>query len=528
MELPLLFFQSLLLCFLFLLFKSVTHNPTKNSKLRLPPGPWKLPIIGSIHHLAGDLPHRRLHRLSLTHGPLLHLKLGEIHHVVASTAATAHEILKTHDLALASRPAIAAIKTIAYDCAGMGFSPYGPYWRQLRKICAVELLSSKRVKSFAPIRRDEAAKAVGEIRRRGVRSSPVNMTELFLGLTNNHLTRAAFGKECRSRERFLRAMKETIKLAPVLSLVDLFPSAAAVISLFDGKMKRMRKLHGEMDAILNEIIEEHRESRGGDQESGELEEKEEDLVDVLMRVQESGELEIPLKMLHIKAVILDMLVAATETTSSTLVWVMTELIRHPEIMNKVQLEIREAHRGRKTIEESDLDDFHYLKRVIKETLRLHPPLPLLLPRTCSETVKLSGFAVPGGSRVMVNAWAIGRDPEIWEDPNSFFPDRFEESSTDFMGGNFSYIPFGGGRRICPGMTFAMSGLELFLAELLLRFDWKLPLGMGPEELDLEEEFDGSLRRKNDLCLISIPWDCMFEESFVHLDSAPVATVQCTV
>lgn len=206
-----------------------------------------------------------------------------------------------------------------------------------------------------------------------------------------------------------------------------------------------------------------------------------------------------------------MLVAATETTSNTLVWVMAELIRHPKIMNKVQLEIREAVGGKMTMEETDLDDFHYLKRVIKETLRLHPPLPLLLPRTCSEDVELSGFTVPGGSQVMVNAWAIGRDPNTWDSPGSFCPDRFEEISTDFKSGNFSYIPFGGGRRICPGITFAMAGMELFLAELLLRFDWELPVGMGAEELDMEEEFDGSLRKKNDLCLIAIPCASFFEE-----------------
>ncbi|PKA55485.1 Premnaspirodiene oxygenase [Apostasia shenzhenica] len=499
--------------FLFFLLKIFVKNPKPN----LPPGPRKLPIIGNIHQLAGELPHRRLGRLAQKYGPLFHLKLGETDFIVASSSETAVQILKTHDLAFASRPALMAIKTIAYDCAGMGFSPYGAYWRQLRRICSGEVLSSSRVKSFGSIRREEAGKLVETIA--AAAGSPVNMTEMFLALTNNHVTRAAFGKECRSQARFLRAMKETIKLAPVLSLVDLFPSMA-FLSAIDGSKTKMKKLHREMDAILDEIIADHRGKRSGEEEEEEEEEgdeMQEDLVDVLLRIQQKGELEIPLQMHHIKAVILrliilfffslfskDMLVAATETTSSTLDWVMTELVRHPEAMHEVQLELRRSLKGKTEIQEGDIEELHYLKRVIKETLRLHPPLPLLLPRTCSENVEVLGYTVPSKSRVMVNAWAVGRDPKIWKDPEKFWPERFEGSGVDFRGGNFEFIPFGGGRRMCPGLTFALAGMELFLARLLYQFEWELPGGRNPEELDMEEEFDGSLRRKNHLYLLAFP------------------------
>ncbi|KAG0492885.1 hypothetical protein HPP92_006283 [Vanilla planifolia] len=479
-----------------LLLKSLIVKP-RNQKRKLPPGPWKLPIIGSIHHLVGALPHRRLKDLARLHGPLFHLKLGQVDYVIASSPAAAHEILKTHDVAFASRPALMAIKTIAYNCSGMGFSPYGPYWRQLRRVCAMELLNNRRVKTFAPIRREEAAQLVKKVGDLGGQS-PVNLAEVFLELTNNHLTRAAFGKECRSRGRFLMAMKETIRLAPVVSPMDLFPSMGFVIGLLDGSMREMKRLHGEIDTVLDEIISDHRAKKvaGG-------EEEEEDLVDVLLRIQANGELEIPLQMLHIKAVILDMLVAATETTASTLNWVMTELVRNPHAMEKCREETRRVLHG-KNIEESDMEELHYLKQVIKETLRLHPPLPLLLPRTCNKDVEMMGYTVPSKSRVMVNAWAIGRDSGMWAEPERFMPERFENGGVDFKGGSFEYIPFGAGRRMCPGMAFAMAGMELFLAILLLNFDWKIPEGKGPDELDVEEEFDGALRRKNDLCLLALP------------------------
>lgn len=200
-----------------------------------------------------------------------------------------------------------------------------------------------------------------------------------------------------------------------------------------------------------------------------------------------------------------MLVAATETTSNTMCWVISELVRHPDIMYKTQTEIREALGDKTNIEDNDIIDLHYLHNVIKETLRLHPPLPLLLPRMNMETTKLLGFVLPARTRVVVNAWAISRDPEIWKNPDSFCPDRFNGSSHDLNGTNYEYMPFGSGRRICPGMAFAMAGLKLFLALLLLHFDWKMPGGKGPMELNMEEEFDGTARRKNDLYLIAIPY-----------------------
>ncbi|KAH0470791.1 hypothetical protein IEQ34_000514 [Dendrobium chrysotoxum] len=469
------------------------HIIIQNTKL--PPGPWKLPLLGSIQQLiTREQTHQRFYRLAQKYGPLFHIKLGHVDFVVASSSSTAREVLKTHDHVLASRPTLLAVEKIGYNSSGIGFSPYGPYWRQLRKLCTQELLSTKKVKSLSFIRYEEAQNILYKIKK--IAGSPVNLTEMFQEVSNMLITRTAIGNECKSRQRFILAMKETIKLLPMLRVADLFPSFSSLISFFDGSSFQMKRLRREMDHVLEEIIMEHKEKEVVTREM------EEDLVDVLLRIQETGELQVPLTMDNVKAVILDMLVAATETTSNTMCWIMSELICHPEVMYNAQKEIREALGAKTKIEDNDIDELHYLHNVIKETLRLHPPLPLLLPRTCNEPTELCGFVIPKKARVVVNAWAIARDPKNWENPDNFYPERFDESTHDFRGTKYEYLPFGSGRRICPGTTFAMAEIELFISLLLLHFDWAIPGGKGPMELDMEEEFDGTARRKKDLYLIA--------------------------
>ena len=198
--------------------------------------------------------------------------------------------------------------------------------------------------------------------------------------------------------------------------------------------------------------------------------------------------------------------AGTDTSSTTTEWAMTEMMRNPKIMEKAQAEIREAFKGKKVIEDSDMEQLSYLKLVIKETLRLHPPLPLLLPRECRENCKIVGYDIPIKTQVVVNAWAIGRDPNYWYDADKFLPERFQEHcNVDFRGTNFEFIPFGAGRRMCPGITFGLASIELLLASLLYHFDWELPYGMKPEDLDMNETMRITCRRKEKLCLIAKPF-----------------------
>ncbi|MED6212152.1 hypothetical protein PIB30_080469 [Stylosanthes scabra] len=197
----------------------------------------------------------------------------------------------------------------------------------------------------------------------------------------------------------------------------------------------------------------------------------------------------------------DIFAAGIDTSASTIEWALSEMVRNPRVMAKAQAEIREAFRGKQRIHESDLDQLSYLKLVIKETLRLHVPLPLI-PRECTEKCMIGGYEIGVGTRVMVNAWAIARDPEYWHDAERFMPERFDGNCPiDFRGNSFEYLPFGGGRRICPGITFSLASIMFPLALLLYHFNWELPNAMKPEDLDMTEHFGLAIERKNDLCLI---------------------------
>jgi len=180
---------------------------------------------------------------------------------------------------------------------------------------------------------------------------------------------------------------------------------------------------------------------------------------------------------------------------------MTEVMRNPRVREKAQAELRQAFRGKEIIHESDLEQLTYLKLVIKETFRVHPPTPLLLPRECSQLTIIDGYEIPAKTKVMVNVYAVCKDPKYWVDAEMFVPERFEASSIDFKGNNFEYLPFGGGRRICPGMTFGLATIMLPLALLLYHFNWELPNKIKPENMDMAEQFGVAIGRKNELHLI---------------------------
>ena len=179
---------------------------------------------------------------------------------------------------------------------------------------------------------------------------------------------------------------------------------------------------------------------------------------------------------------------------------MAELMRNPDMMSRAQAEVRGAFISCRKVVEEGLSELKYLHWIIKETLRLHIPGPLLIPRECRETCKVLGYDVPKGAMVLVNAWAISTDPQYWEEPEKFKPDRFESDKRDFRGNDFEFTPFGAGRRICPGMSFGIANVELALANLLFHFDWSLPDDISPRELDMTEDMGITARRKKDLWL----------------------------
>ncbi|CAN0922589.1 Desmethyl-deoxy-podophyllotoxin synthase, partial [Linum grandiflorum] len=283
------------------------------------------------------------------------------------------------------------------------------------------------------------------------------------------------------------------------SLADIFPSSR-FLRIISGTEKELRKLHKEADVILQSIVDDHLQRRRSPERSNKniTGDDCEDLIDVLLNYTENQSLSFPFTHVELKAVILDIFLAGSDTSSIVVEWAMSELLRHPEEMEKAQKEMRHLFDAKGKIDETNLDELQYLPLIVKETLRLHPPGPLFLPRESRETIVIGGYQIPAKSRVSINAWAIGRDPRYWNDPDKFMPSRFENSTVDYKGSDFQLIPFGSGRRICPGMQFGVIMVHLLLANLLYHFDWKIPNQENPRDLDMSEDFGASIGRKHDL------------------------------
>nr|UTK45966.1 cytochrome P450 71BE85 [Tripterygium wilfordii] len=484
--------------FMFMVLKVWKRFEANGSTSNLPPGPWKLPIIGNLHQLGGsDPPHRALGELAKKYGPLMFLQLGEIQTLVVSSAEYAEEVLKTHDTVFASRPQMHSLEIMSYDYKDITFSPSDGSWRRRRKICVQELLSAKRVQSFRSTREKELSKLIQWIFSQA--GTSINLTTKIYSSTCTLSSRMAFSDECKYQEEFISILKDLLKIASGFNIEDMFPSMK-FLHLISGASSKIEKLHKQLDRIVGSIIDEHinlntRKSEGN-----------EDLVDVLLKYHEQGDSEFSLSMEEIKAIICDIYLAGTETSSTTVDWTMAELIKNPRVMKKAQAEVRQVFDSRGSVDETGIPELKYLKLVIKETLRLHPPGPLLLPRENAKSCEINEYVIPAKTRVMVNGWAIGRDPKYWpKEPEKFYPERFIDNPIDYKGTNFEYIPFGAGRRMCPGMAFGLANVELPLSQFLYYFDWKLADGMVPENLNMAEAFAATVCRKDDLYLIPTPY-----------------------
>ncbi|ONI13663.1 hypothetical protein PRUPE_4G235800 [Prunus persica] len=469
----------------------------KNKKKTLPPGPRGFPIFGSLHLLSGEFPNKDLHRLAQKYGDIMYMRLGLMPTIVVSSPQAAKLFLKTHDLVFASRPPHEGAKHISFGQRNLSFAEYGPYWRDMRKMCTLELLSNHKINSFKSMRREEVALCVESIRDAAYKGRvAVDLSDIVSSLSVDMSCRMVLGKKYRDEDfdarGFRSVIKEGIQLAGASNLADYIPFIAPLD--LQGFTKRMKSVNKAFDVFFEKIIEEHLQSNDG--------ERTKDFVDVMVGFMGSVESEYQIERPHIKAIIMDMLVASMDTSSTTVDWALSELMRHPKAMKEVQKELEDVVGLERMVEESDLEKLDYLSMVVKETLRLHPVAPLLVPHAATEDCIVNGYHIPKKSRVIINAWAIGRDPSAWTDAEEFIPERFEGSDVDVRGNHFQLIPFGSGRRRCPGIQLGLTVVQLMLAQLVHCFDWELPNNMLPEELDMSESFGITVERVKRL--IAIP------------------------
>ncbi|XP_027905541.1 cytochrome P450 83B1-like [Vigna unguiculata] len=491
--------SSLLILCLTLVFFSFLLKYLKTLKNPpLPPGPGGLPIIGNLHQLNNSTLYLQLWQLSRKYGPIFSLKLGLRSAIVVSSPKLAKEVMKIHDLEFCGRPKLLGQQKLSYNGTDIAFSPYNSYWREIRKICVVHILSSIRVSNFSTIRHFEVKQMIRKISMQASSSKVTNLSDALMSLTTTIICRIAFGRryedEGTERSRFHGLLNECQAMLGMFFFSDYIPFLGW-IDRITGLRARLEQNFKELDTFYQEVIDEHMDPNRKAPEN-------EDLIDVLLQLKTQRSFSVHLENDHIKAVFMDMLVAATDTTAATTVWAMTLLLKNPRVMKKVQEEIRNLAGEKDFLYEDDIQKLPYFKAVLKETFRLHLPAPLLLPRETNEACILDGYKIPAKTIVYVNAWAIHRDPNTWKDPDEFLPERFLDNAIDFRGQDFELIPFGSGRRICPGMIMAIASLDLILVNLLRSFDWELPTGVKKEDIDVEVLPGLTQHKKNPLCVLA--------------------------
>ncbi|KAJ9562461.1 hypothetical protein OSB04_007621 [Centaurea solstitialis] len=461
-------------------------KPCKN----LPPSPPRLPIIGNMHQL-GSSPHRALQAMAQSYGQLMLLHLGTIPVLIASSADVAREIMKTHDLIFSNRPKLSISDKLTYGSKDIAFSQYGEYWRQAKSIAVLHVLTNKRVQSYRQVRKDETSLLIKKIQES--HESVVNLSELIMSLTNNVICRVALGRTYNGK-KFKNLLLRFLELLGSFTVGSYIPFLKWVDRL-SGLERRADEVAEEFNEFLEGVIEEHVNKKLVDTEG-------QDIVDILLEIQKNNRMGFRLERDEIKAIILDIFAGGTDTTFANLEWTISELLRHPRAMKKLQQEAREIGQGKSMITEDDLEKMPYLKSVLKETLRLHPPLPLLVHHESTEDVKLLGYDIKAGTRVIINASTIGRDSSTWTNPNEFQPERFLDNPIDYKGFHFELIPFGAGRRGCPAIQFAMIINEFVLANLVYKFDLKVAEG---KDLDMSETNGLTVHRKYPLLVTATPY-----------------------
>ncbi|XP_057793705.1 dimethylnonatriene synthase-like [Salvia miltiorrhiza] len=469
------------------------------SKRRTPPGPKPWPIIGNLN-LLGSIPHQSLHHLSQKYGEIMQLKLGKFPVVVASSPDMAKQFLRVHDASFASRPLLAAGKYTSYNYRDLVWAPHGPYWRQARRIYTSEVFSAKKLELYHQVRADEMHNFL----------SALSGKTLVL---KDHLSRYSLSTIWRmiSRDEYFSESNPVLNMDDLHEMVDEWFMLSGVVNIGDwipwlapfdlqGYVKKMKALNNKMDSFYNYVIDDHLARRAAQKHQF----APTDFVDVLLQMAEAGQLEVELTRDCVKALIQNLIVGSMDTSATTIEWAVHEILRQPHIIEKAKEELNRVIGRNRWVGEDDLGRLPYLEAVVTETFRLHPVGTMLAPHYAIQDCNVAGYNISKGTTVFINVWSIGRQAGAWDSPEEFLPERFLGREIDMLGGDFALLPFGSGRRVCPGYNLGLKVVRTTLANLLHGFDMKLVDGMRPEDVSLEEEYGLSTHPKHRLALLMEP------------------------
>ncbi|KAL6875693.1 hypothetical protein ACP4OV_013206 [Aristida adscensionis] len=504
MELLLLYGTCLVLVLSSIYLLGLLANRHRN----LPPGPRPLPLVGNLLCLGSGHSHRSLVHLAERHGPLMALRLGSVTTIIASSADAAQDVLQRHDAAFSGRPVLDSTRAVAHFERSMGWLPASsPRWRALRKVCSGELFAPHRLDAnvHLSLRQKKVQQLVSHVARLSRDGAPIRVRRLAFTTALNLLSCTFFSTDLADLddhvsvppggEDFKNFLTELTMTVGLPNISDFFPEIARLD--LQGLRRRIERLFLQLQAMIDQQIEcRLRERAAGDPTKRTF-------LDVLLdyRGAEDG---CGFDRQTLLLLLSDLFNAGTDTTAVTVEWVIAELLQNPSSMAKAQAELAQVIGSKQEIEESDIGQLKYLQAIVKEAFRLHPPAPFLLPHQAETTTQIRGYTVPKGARVLVNVWAIGHHREFWPEPDKFIPERFMDKEVDFRGRDFELLPFGSGRRMCPGMPLAMRMVHLMLSTLLHRFELSLPADVEKNGLDMGEKLGLNLSMATPLQVIATP------------------------
>ncbi|XP_043697641.1 cytochrome P450 CYP82D47-like isoform X2 [Telopea speciosissima] len=490
-----LLFSFLVLLYYLLPWRS--RNTTKlispsNKRVSPPEAAGAWPIIGHLHLLDGNpIPHITLGALADKYGPAFTIRLGMQPTLVVSSWEVAKECFSTNDRALATRSKAIATKLMGYNYALFGFARYGTYWREVRKIVMLELRSNRRLEMVKHVRASEIEAFIKEIYKNWEAAAAekqqgrvlVDMKKWFADLTLNIIVRMVAGKryfgkaDAEEAKRCQEGVREFFHYIGLFVVSDAFPFLEGLD--LHGYEKAMKKTAKNLDSIVDGWLKEHKKKRSSDEYAkAKGSSDHQDFMDVMISIMEDSKISSTDYDAEtvIKATCLNMILGANDATVVTFTWVLSLLLNNPHVLKKAQDEL-DMHIGKeRQVDESDIVKLEYLQALVKETLRLYPPTLLSASHEAIEECTISGFHIQVGTRILTNLYKIHRDPRVWLEPSEFRPERFltSHADIDLRGQHFEFIPFGSGRRMCPGISFALQVLHLGLARLLHGFEFATP------------------------------------------------------